>query len=420
MATADELLAMTSETDDNTWFEVDLVKRTINIPKRITNIGVESDDDVQVVKFKMPRFYNNVDFSDFIVGINYTNAAGEGDRYEPTDVTVLDDTITFSWIVGRHAAMHKGNVHFSLCLKKVDPSDPASVIGEFNTTIASLPILEGLETSEQAIAEFTDLLEEWRNQLFGAGDPLDKKLFSNALVGNKTGGHLIVMDDMSPTESGITINLTLVDSTELLDTHTLLVAGTNILPLPSDFVDIGLYPGLAVTIDDTKGTVKISGTAALSDQKVILNRITLPPGTYYIAANAKGSDSTFYIGGFGGTSGNTRGFNVTLTETTTDDIYFMVKQGQTIDKTFIPMVAVSDTVVNKFEKYKGTVYTFEDVPRYTTTLSNIPPVTPATTVMFDTSDVTMNVSYNKDINKVISDIYSRLGVAGINLGDETE
>lgn len=173
MATATELLASSNASkSDSMWFDIDLTSRAIVIPKQITNLGVRSDADAMKVRFRLPRFYGDIDFAKCRIGIDYTNAEGEEDRYEPDDVTATDETVTFSWIVGRHAAMYEGVVTFGLCIKQLDPADPTVPIHEFHTTKASLPILEGMETCEEAIIEYTDLFEQWRAQLFGEKDSL--------------------------------------------------------------------------------------------------------------------------------------------------------------------------------------------------------------------------------------------------------
>ena len=154
MATADELLS-TLDTDKTLIIDKDL--RIITIPSSVKNLGVESDDDVLRLKFSMPRMYGDVDLSDFSIYINYMNAKNTGDVYVVDDKTIADDTITFSWLVGRVALAYKGNVRFIVCMKKHD--DDSNVIQEYNTTIASLPVLEGLETGETVIQQNPDIIE---------------------------------------------------------------------------------------------------------------------------------------------------------------------------------------------------------------------------------------------------------------------
>lgn len=163
MATADELLS-TIDTDKTLIIDKDL--RTIIIPSSVKNLGVESDDDVLRLKFSMPRMYGDVDLSDFSIYINYMNAKNTGDVYAVDDKTIADDTITFSWLVGRVALAYKGNVRFIVCMKKHDGD--SNVIQEYNTTIASLPVLEGLETGETVIQQNPDIIE----MLLTSSEPL--------------------------------------------------------------------------------------------------------------------------------------------------------------------------------------------------------------------------------------------------------
>lgn len=142
--------------------------RTINIPSNIKLLGVESDDDVNRLWFAMPRTYCEYDLSTFGIRINYMNANNEGDVYVVDDMTVDTDNIVFTWLVGRHACEYKGNVKFIVCLKKVDGN--GNVVQEYNTTIKTLPVLEGLETSEAVIQENPDIFEQLLLQINTALD----------------------------------------------------------------------------------------------------------------------------------------------------------------------------------------------------------------------------------------------------------
>lgn len=150
MATAEELLATYAEEGIEEYLIPDLNSRIISIPATITNLGVESDDDVTTLHFKMPRYYKELDLYNFDIHINYTNARGTGDVYVVNDKALAEaETFTFSWLVDRHAFAYAGNVEFNVCLKKCD-SDGV-VIKEFNTTTATLPVLKGLETEEAVV-----------------------------------------------------------------------------------------------------------------------------------------------------------------------------------------------------------------------------------------------------------------------------
>ena len=158
--TTEEAL-MVAQVND-TWIDdvvvIDNDLRTIIIPESITLLGVESDENVQTLHFQMPKTYKGLDLSEFDIRINYMNANNVGDTYAVDDSEISGENIVFTWTVGRVACMYKGNTKFIVCLKKKDAS--GNVLKEFNTSLASLPVLEGLETTESVVAENPDIIEQ--------------------------------------------------------------------------------------------------------------------------------------------------------------------------------------------------------------------------------------------------------------------
>jgi hypothetical protein len=140
--------------------------RTIKIPANITNIGTVSDDDVLRLKFSMPRYYGENDLGQFAVYVNYLNANGESDIYTVTDLEEkVGGTLEFTWLVSRFVNQYSGDVRFSVCLKKTN-SATRILEKEFNTTIATLPVLKGIEPGKQIIQKFPDIVEQWKEELF--------------------------------------------------------------------------------------------------------------------------------------------------------------------------------------------------------------------------------------------------------------
>lgn len=162
MATADEILnAMQDGTElqaeEGELLIVDNDLRTITIPPEIANIGVESDDNVKRLHFQMPRQYGEFDLSEFDIRINYLAANNTGDIYVVTDKAVSGDNITFSWLVGRSAFAAQGTVRFIVCLKKTNQE--GAVEQEYNTTVATLQALEGIEPSGQIVEDNPEVIE---------------------------------------------------------------------------------------------------------------------------------------------------------------------------------------------------------------------------------------------------------------------
>ena len=151
--------------------------RTITIPSGLQTVGVESDEDVRRLNFQMPKQYGEVDLSEFNIRINFMNANNSGDVYVVTDKAISGDNITFSWLVGRNALSYRGSIRFIVCLKKADAE--GVVQQEFNTTIAQLTVLEGLETTEAGVAENPDIIEQilqLLDEVKGEVDSFDAKV----------------------------------------------------------------------------------------------------------------------------------------------------------------------------------------------------------------------------------------------------
>lgn len=158
--TTEEALAaaQTNDTGADEVITIDNDLRTIIIPASITLLGVVSDENVQTLHFQMPKTYKGLDLSEFAIRINYMNANNVGDTYAVDDSEISGENIVFTWTVGRAACMYKGNTRFIVCLKKKDAS--GNVLKEFNTSLTSLPVLEGLETTEAVVAENPDIIEQ--------------------------------------------------------------------------------------------------------------------------------------------------------------------------------------------------------------------------------------------------------------------
>lgn len=149
--------AGTEEEGQSDILVIDNDLRTIAIPSDLL-LGVESDENVRRLHFQMPRYYDDVDLSEYLIRVNYMNANGVGDVYVVEDKTVGTDSITFSWLVGRTATQYKGKTAFVICLRIIDAS--YAITNEYNTTVHYLPVLEGLETEAQPFERQPDILEQ--------------------------------------------------------------------------------------------------------------------------------------------------------------------------------------------------------------------------------------------------------------------
>ena len=264
--------------------------RTITIPSGLQTVGVESDEDVRRLNFQMPKQYHEIDLSGFNIRINFMNANNQGDVYAVTDKAVSGDNITFSWLVGRNALAYRGNIRFIVCLKKADAE--GVVQQEFNTTVAQLTVLEGLETTEAVVAENPDIIEQILTRLDeleenggGGGTPgkdgREIELQNNGTaiqwryVGDNAWTDLVQLSELKgdPGDDGITPNIQIgtVQTLEPEQQATASVTGTTENPL----LNLGIPKG-------GQGPAGDSGIVSRQEMQNTDAVVTLQPNILYV------------------------------------------------------------------------------------------------------------------------------------------
>ena len=163
MATALDLLMSTNEdvnllSEESDICTIDAKTRTIFVPSTIVVGGVQSDKNAERIKFSCPKIVgDNLDLSKFSVRINFENVSSVDsnvsikDQYICDDVAVDGENVTFSWLIGKNAARYMGTVRFIVCAVKTDSDSNISV--EWNTAIAEVPVLEGIEIDQPQIGQ---------------------------------------------------------------------------------------------------------------------------------------------------------------------------------------------------------------------------------------------------------------------------
>lgn len=156
MTEAEKLLqetksAVVAETQTEDICVIDSDMRIIDIPEQFKVLGVESDKDVRAMQFRVPKTYKGTDLSAFTISVNYQNARGMKGRYIVTDKKVSGDQIEFSWTVGKTATVYRGDTRFIVCMRLI--GSDGVIKKEFNTTLATMTVLEGLEVDDPVIEQ---------------------------------------------------------------------------------------------------------------------------------------------------------------------------------------------------------------------------------------------------------------------------
>lgn len=154
MPTVDELLNASNEVTTCT---INPDTREIIVPEKYKVLGVFSDEKVTKIPFTCPKVVgNNVDLTEYNLYINYQNASGASNAYLIDDIAVSGDNITFSWLLSRYVTFSPGVVKYNFCAKKLDGD---TISNEWNTTIATGLVIQGLEATREIIEENPDIIE---------------------------------------------------------------------------------------------------------------------------------------------------------------------------------------------------------------------------------------------------------------------
>lgn len=147
MSEIQDLLNASTQDMVDDYLIIDDNSREIYVPLGELLFGVINDEKTERKYFQCPRIVgDNVDLTQYQLYINYQNANGEKDKYIVTDVKVVDDNITFTWLLSRKVTEYQGNISFIVCARNVDSL--GNITNEWNTTIATGTCVVGLEVDD--------------------------------------------------------------------------------------------------------------------------------------------------------------------------------------------------------------------------------------------------------------------------------
>lgn len=324
-----------------TYCKIDSNLRKITLPGNEKILGVYHDKNVTRKHFKMPRYYQDNDMSEFSIKVNYVNEDKETDCYAVDDLAVTDeDYITFSWLVGATACRVPGTVGFVICFTKVDHE--SNITQEYNTELAVGKVLDGCEFGEVTNDKTEkDIIAQFRLSLQQLKDEQDK-----------------AVKEIGTSIDAINRKYTEVDS--LLDTK----ASTkdvivNLLPKKA----ASTFTNMGVTIkNDNEGVYTVSGTA---EQNVIfdLGGWIIPKKfkTKLLGAPTGSSIDTYYIDS---SSGNAYAEGLILEPNKMIGVpHIVIKEGVTLNNVkFKPMLTAcldatyDDYVPNVASSYTATTF----------------------------------------------------------------
>lgn len=187
MGLAEDLLSMTSDfapththtvTDPDDYFIIDPDTRVISNAASTRNTIMQYDHNSERYTFELPRY---IEGHDMLlcnrVRIHFNNVDGKTNA-ENADVDEMhdlqinpenEDTVISSWLISRYATQLAGTLNFLVQYLCID--DNGDVVYEWHTDIyTEVDVKPGRNNGEQTVIQYSSILEEWYQRLFGAGD----------------------------------------------------------------------------------------------------------------------------------------------------------------------------------------------------------------------------------------------------------
>ena len=126
---------------DEPVYEINLDTRVVQAPKFL---GVEADHEAEYIYFIMDRYYDQVDLSQCLCGIQFKNANNEEYFYivPAYDILSIPGKIIFAWNIQSPVTRYGGAVEFSFKFFKIDKAS-GELLYELNTLVAKTKVLVG-------------------------------------------------------------------------------------------------------------------------------------------------------------------------------------------------------------------------------------------------------------------------------------
>ena len=151
-------------------------KRVVIVPDELKTIGVQYDNKVNRLPFRIPRHWDGQDLFDMSIYINYKLPDGTTSSHYVNQKTAEDDnTISFDWVINQKKKKKAGDITFLVCAKKTNhiarsmPAEEDDTIHWNSELCKDIRVSEGLECDEEIIETHPEIIQ----QIFDRIDSLE-------------------------------------------------------------------------------------------------------------------------------------------------------------------------------------------------------------------------------------------------------
>lgn len=164
--------------DQDSYFVINPDTRVIENASRADNVLMQYDHNSEKYTFELARYVDGHDMTLCNrVRVHFNNVDGATNE-ENADVAELYDLaidpddnnkVLCSWTITRQATQLVGTLNFLVQYECID--DNGNSVYEWHTDIyTDVAVKKGRNNSEQAVIEYSNVLEQWYQRIFGAGD----------------------------------------------------------------------------------------------------------------------------------------------------------------------------------------------------------------------------------------------------------
>lgn len=159
--------------------------RAVSMPDANMPVLIQYDNNSEVVTFEVDRYVEGHDLSlSNKAEVHYNNLDTAGRRsskglYEAKDLRVNPDNkakILVSWYISNHATEYEGTLNFVLSFSCLE--DDVLNVYRWNSHIGTLYVSAGINNSEYLENTYADVLEMWKQTLFGIGDTEEARMLA--------------------------------------------------------------------------------------------------------------------------------------------------------------------------------------------------------------------------------------------------
>lgn len=141
----------------------------------LEDVVVAGDTRSQIISFKLPRYFDNVDLSSKLILVKFINANNQGDMSFVVNVVTTDIDISFGWLIDGNVTAKEGYVDFAIEFIGYDEKNKFYC---WSTTTAKLQVSKGLVVDKLIEEPQPSWIQSWA---LSADDKITKKF--NELFG---------------------------------------------------------------------------------------------------------------------------------------------------------------------------------------------------------------------------------------------